>query len=63
MSVREANKDELDEILQLYLYLHEDRVLKLQSIYEIRGIVSLVTGIIILLCVKRKGNLWHPAYV
>ncbi len=26
MSVREANKDDLDEILQLYLYLHEDRV-------------------------------------
>ena len=25
MSVREANKDDLDEILQLYLYLHEDR--------------------------------------
>lgn len=24
--VREANKDDLDEILQLYLYLHEDRV-------------------------------------
>lgn len=23
--VREANKDDLDEILQLYLYLHEDR--------------------------------------
>ena len=26
MSVREANKDDLDEILQLYLYLYEDRV-------------------------------------
>ena len=26
MMVREANKDDLDEILQLYLYLHEDRV-------------------------------------
>lgn len=26
MSVREANKDDLDEILQLYLYLDEDRV-------------------------------------
>jgi len=24
--VREANKDDLDVILQLYLYLHEDRV-------------------------------------
>ena len=36
--------------------------LKLQSIYEIHGVVSLVTGIIILLCVKWKGNLWHPAY-
>ena len=63
MMVREANKDDLDEILQLYLYLHEDRVPEIQSIYEIHGIVSLVTGIIILLCVKWKGNLWHLAYV
>ena len=24
--IREANKDDSDEILQLYLYLHEDKV-------------------------------------
>ncbi len=61
--VREANKNDLDEILQLYLYLHETGFLKIRSIYEIHGIVLLMTGIIILLSVKWKGNLWYPAYV
>lgn len=63
MSVREANKDDLDEILSYTYIFTKTGFLKLQSIYEIHGIVSLVTGIIILLCVKWKGKLWHPAYV
>lgn len=30
--IREANKNDLDEILQLYLYLHEKAFQKIQSI-------------------------------
>lgn len=63
MMVREANKDDIDEILQLYLYLHEDRVPE-NSEYLRNTWDSIISdGIIVLLCVKWKGNLWHLAYV
>lgn len=61
--IREANKNDLDEILQLYLYLHEKSIPEdsehLRSTWD--NIMN--DAIIILLFVRLMARSWHPVYV
>lgn len=61
--IREANRDNLHEILNLYLYLHETNIP--ENSQELRNtwddIIMIIT--IILSFVKWIISLWHPVSV